>query len=199
VQAEHLPHAVIIDCSGNADIAARYCDWLTRGIHVITPSKLAASGPLSDWRSLQDARRAAGVRYLGETTVGAGLPIIQTLRDLRQTGDEIIAIEGILSGTLAFLFNGYDGSRPFSSIVREARALGFTEPDPRDDLSGRDVARKLALLAREIGPAADPADASVESPWPAALHAQSLPASLWCLSADLALPRHMRAACSALP
>jgi bifunctional aspartokinase / homoserine dehydrogenase 1 len=151
VQAEHLPHAVIIDCSGSAEIAARYTDWLARGIHVITPSKLAASGPLADWRRLQETRRAAGVRYLGETTVGAGLPIIQTLRDLRQTGDEIIAIEGILSGTLAFLFNGYDGARPFSAIVREARALGFTEPDPRDDLSGRDVARKLVILAREMG------------------------------------------------
>jgi bifunctional aspartokinase / homoserine dehydrogenase 1 len=151
VQAEHLPHAVIIDCSGSAEVAARYVDWLARGIHVITPSKLAASGPLANWRRLHEARRAAGVRYLGETTVGAGLPIIQTLSDLRQTGDEIIAIEGILSGTLAFLFNGYDGSRPFSAIVREARALGFTEPDPRDDLSGRDVARKLVILAREMG------------------------------------------------
>lgn len=151
VQAEHLPHAVIIDCSGVADVAARYTDWLARGIHVITPSKLAASGPLEDWRRLQETRRAAGTRYLGETTVGAGLPIIQTLRDLRQTGDDIIAIEGILSGTLAFLFNGYDGGKPFSSIVREARALGFTEPDPRDDLSGRDVARKVVILAREMG------------------------------------------------
>ena len=151
VQAEHLPHAVIIDCSGNAAVAARYADWLARGIHIITPSKLAASGPLADWRRLQEVRRAAGVRYLGETTVGAGLPIIQTLRDLRQTGDEIIAIEGILSGTLAFLFNGYDGSRPFSAIVREANELGFTEPDPRDDLSGKDVARKLVILAREMG------------------------------------------------
>ena len=151
VQVEHLPHAVIIDCSGHPDVAARYARWLEQGIHVITPSKLAASGPLADWRRLQAVRRAAGVRYLGETTVGAGLPIIQTLRDLRQTGDEIIAIEGILSGTLAFLFNGYDGSRPFSAIVREARELGFTEPDPRDDLSGRDVARKLVILAREMG------------------------------------------------
>jgi aspartokinase/homoserine dehydrogenase 1 len=151
VQAEHLPHAVIIDCSGSAKVAARYVEWLQRGIHVITPSKLAASGSLSEWHRLHEARRAAGVRYLGETTVGAGLPIIQTLRDLRQTGDTIIAIEGILSGTLAFLFNGYDGSRPFSGIVREARSLGYTEPDPRDDLSGLDVARKLVILAREMG------------------------------------------------
>jgi len=174
VQAEHLPHAVIIDCSGHPAVAARYADWLAQGIHVITPSKLAASGPLDDWRRLQETRRAAGVRYLGETTVGAGLPIIQTLRDLRQTGDEIIAIEGILSGTLAFLFNGYDGSRPFSAIVREARELGFTEPDPRDDLSGKDVARKVVILAREMGLEIELQQVAVESLVPAELEGVSI-------------------------
>jgi bifunctional aspartokinase / homoserine dehydrogenase 1 len=178
VQAEHLPHAVIIDCSGSAEIAARYGDWLMRGIHVITPSKLAASGPLAEWRRLQEIRRAAGVRYLGETTVGAGLPVLQTLRDLRQTGDEIIAIEGILSGTLAFLFNGYDGTRPFSSIVREARALGFTEPDPRDDLSGRDVARKLVILAREMGLEIELEQVALESLVPPELATGSIDAFL---------------------
>jgi len=183
VQAEHLPHAVIIDCSGNAAVAARYTDWLARGIHVITPSKLAASGPLDVWRRLQETRREANVRYLGETTVGAGLPIIQTLRDLRQTGDEIIAIEGILSGTLAFLFNGYDGTRPFSEIVREARALGFTEPDPRDDLSGLDVARKLVILAREMGLELELEQVEVESLVPAELADGSIEAFLEGLAA----------------
>ena len=178
VRAEHLPHAVVIDCSGSPAVAARYADWLAQGIHVITPSKLAASGPLVEWRRIHEARKAAGVRYLGETTVGAGLPIIQTLRDLRQTGDEIIAIEGILSGTLAFLFNGYDGTRPFSAIVREARALGFTEPDPRDDLSGRDVARKLVILAREMGLELELEQVAVESLVPEALATGSIDAFL---------------------
>ena len=151
VLAEHLPHAVIIDCTASADVAARYGDWMARGIHVITPNKRAATAPLADWRRMHALRREGGARYLGETTVGAGLPVLQTLRDLRQTGDEILAIEAVLSGTLAFLFNRYDGSLPFSALVREARELGYTEPDPRDDLSGLDVARKLVILAREMG------------------------------------------------
>ena len=92
-----------------------------------------------------------GSHYLYEATVGAGLPIIQTLRDLRETGDRIQRIEGVLSGTLSYLFNVWDGQKPFSALVREAKAQGFTEPDPRDDLSGTDVARKLIILAREMG------------------------------------------------
>src|SRR5450755_18867 len=150
-QADYIPHTVIIDCTASADVAAQYRAWLSRGIHIVTPNKKANSGTLPYYLALQEAGRAAGTRYLYEATVGAGLPIIQTLRDLRDTGDEITRIEGIFSGTLAYLFNVFDGSDMFSSIVRAAKAKGYTEPDPRDDLSGMDVARKLIILGREMG------------------------------------------------
>jgi len=151
VRAEHLPHAVLIDCTASDVVARLYPDWLRQGIHVVAPNKRAGTAPLDFWRELRRVGRETGVHYLYETTVGAGLPIIHTLRDLIQTGDAVLEIEGVLSGTLAYLFNALDGSRPFSEIVTEARARGFTEPDPRDDLSGMDVARKVVILAREMG------------------------------------------------
>ncbi len=128
VQADYIPHTVIIDCTASADVAANYQTWLARGIHLVTPNKKANSGSMPYYRALQEARRAAGTHYLYEATVGAGLPVIQTLRDLRETGDDITRIEGIFSGTLAYLFNVFDGSESFSSIVRTAKLKGYTEP-----------------------------------------------------------------------
>ncbi len=151
VHTESVPHAVIIDCTASEDVGSRYLDWLSSGIHVITPNKRANTGTLDYYRSLREQGRRADAHYLYETTVGAALPILQTLRDLVQTGDEIQGIEGILSGTLSYLFNNFDGTKPFSRIVREAWEKGYTEPDPRDDLSGMDVGRKVVILAREIG------------------------------------------------
>jgi aspartokinase/homoserine dehydrogenase 1 len=151
VNPDHLPHAVIIDCTANAEIASRYAGWLERGIHVITPNKRACSGPIDAYKHLQRLSATGSAHFFYETTVGAALPIISTLRDLVDTGDDIRSVQGIFSGTLAYLFNVYDGSVPFSEIVRQAKANGYTEPDPRDDLSGMDVARKLVILARELG------------------------------------------------
>jgi aspartokinase/homoserine dehydrogenase 1 len=167
--AEHLPHSVIIDCTASDEVAGRYGEWLAAGIHIITPNKKAFSGTYSAYEALREMARQGSTNFLYETTVGAALPVIQTLRDLIDTGDRIRSVEGILSGTLGYLFNQFDGSTPFSRIVRDARSSGYTEPDPREDLSGMDVARKLTILAREFGQRIEIGDFSVESLVPAEL------------------------------
>lgn len=171
VKADHLPHAAIVDCTASQDVANRYVDWARAGIHVVTPNKKAHSGSLAAYDELLGECGRHHTHFLYETTVGAALPVIGTLRDLIQTGDEIVSIEGILSGTLAYLFNVYDGSKPFSAIVREARDKGYTEPDPRDDLSGMDFARKVIILGREMGMRLELKDLQVESLVPKGLEA----------------------------
>jgi aspartokinase/homoserine dehydrogenase 1 len=174
IHTESVPHAAIVDCTASGDVAMRYADWLGQGIHVITPNKRANTADLGYYRRLQQASRRADAHYFYETTVGAALPVIQTLRDLVQTGDRVRRIEGVFSGTLSYLFNSFDGSVPFSEIVRAARDQGFTEPDPREDLSGMDVARKVVILAREMGMEAGLEDMDVEGLIPPGLEGGSV-------------------------
>ena len=174
VHAAHLPHAVIIDATASAELPRHYENWIASGINIITPNKKSNAGPLANYRSLRDAARKNQRYFLYETNVGAGLPIIHTLRGLIETGDEVVKIEGVLSGTLSYIFNSLDGTRTFSEIVREAHALGYTEPDPREDLSGTDVARKLIILAREMGLEVELEEVQVENLVPEDLRAASV-------------------------
>lgn len=142
---------IVIDATASEAVAQCHAAWLAEGIHVVTACKLAQGGSLARWREIRVARRIGDSDYGDSATVGAGLPLLRTLRDLRSGGDRIHAVAGVLSGSLAWLFNHYDGLRPFSGFVREARLAGYTEPDPREDLSGEDVRRKLLILARAAG------------------------------------------------
>ena len=142
---------IVIDATASDAVAARHPEWLAQGIHVVTACKLGQGTAIQRWRDIQNARAAGGTQYGDSATVGAGLPLLRTIRSLGAGGDRIHAIAGVLSGSMAWLFDRYDGLRPFSGFVREARDAGYTEPDPRDDLSGEDVRRKLLILARAAG------------------------------------------------
>jgi len=176
IGATYFPHSLIIDCTSSSQLARQYDNWLEMGIHVITPNKKAGTAPMAYYNKLFDTCLRTGRRFLYETTVGAGLPVICTLKDLVQTGDRIHRIEGIVSGTLAWLFSTYDGSVPFSTLVRKAKDMGYTEPDPRDDLSGMDVGRKTVILAREMGYEVEVQDILIQSLVPAGMASLSIEA-----------------------
>lgn len=174
ILVDDMPHAVIIDCTASQEIAKKYIYLIEKGIHVITPNKHANAGDWHYYQHLKSLTQKKSNYYLYETTVCAGLPVINTLQDLIKTGDHIKKIEGIVSGTLSYIFNELAKDRKFSAIVLEAKQRGYTEPDPREDLSGNDVARKLVCLAREMGFAVNLTDVEVFDLVPAELKACSL-------------------------
>jgi aspartokinase/homoserine dehydrogenase 1 len=158
-----LTNAALVDCTVGPTVVDAYPAFIDANLHIITPNKWANALPWPRYATLMETLAARKRHFLFEANVGAGLPIVSTLRDLIASGDEIVRIEGILSGTLSYLFNTFDGSVPFSALVRDAHRMGFTEPDPREDLSGQDVARKLLILGRQIGLKMDLDEVQVDS------------------------------------
>lgn len=153
LRSSPLPHKVIIDCTASTYVPQFYRRWMEQGFHVVTPNKKLNSGPLADYLAVKQLQRAGRAHYMYEGTVGAGLPVISTLKTLLDSGDEVQRIEGIFSGTLSYIFNELSPpqGKTFSEVVWGARRRGYTEPDPREDLSGMDVTRKVINLARECG------------------------------------------------
>lgn len=174
LKSGEYPHNVLIDMTASEQTSQKYSQWLSEGFHVITANKKGNTSSMEYYNELRKSSHANQKHFLYSTNVGAGLPIVQTLRDLHHTGDRVICIEGVFSGTLSYIFNQFSTDKLFSSVVKEAQSLGYTEPDPRDDLSGMDVARKLVILAREIGLNIELKDVVVESLVPENLRSGSI-------------------------
>jgi aspartokinase/homoserine dehydrogenase 1 len=151
IAGRNLRNSVFVDITANEQVAAVYDQLLRKSISVVACNKIAASSTFSNYKKLKDLAREYNCNFLFETNVGAGLPVIATLNDLIRTGDKVHRMQAVLSGTLNFVFNNYDGTRKFADVVRQAQDEGYTEPDPRLDLSGTDVMRKIMILAREAG------------------------------------------------
>jgi aspartokinase/homoserine dehydrogenase 1 len=147
----NLRNSVFIDCTADEGVASQYNEILSKYVSVVTANKIACSSKQSYYHQLKTTAGERGVRFMYETTVGAGLPIIKTINDLVLSGDKILRVEAVLSGTMNFIFNALSPEMPLSSAIRKAREIGFSEPDPRIDLNGTDVVRKILILAREAG------------------------------------------------
>jgi bifunctional aspartokinase / homoserine dehydrogenase 1 len=151
IRSKNLRNSVFVDVTANSDVAGNYYLLLEKSISVVACNKVACSSNYEYYKKLKDLAREFNCLFLFETNVGAGLPVIGTLNDLMRSGDTINRIEAVLSGTLNFVFNNYNGQKTFAEVVKQAQDEGYTEPDPRLDLSGTDVMRKIMILAREAG------------------------------------------------
>jgi bifunctional aspartokinase / homoserine dehydrogenase 1 len=174
-KAMPVVNKIFVDCTASDEIAKNYLDIAKAGFHIVTPNKKFNTRSMKDYLALRGIMRQHKKQFLYETNVGAGLPLISTIRDLLLSGDAVTKIEGVFSGTLSYLFNTYDGTRPFSKVVAEAKELGYTEPDPREDLNGNDVGRKLLVLAREIGWSLEMEDVVIENLVPEELRGKMTP------------------------